>query len=114
MAKKAATDQIPPPAERTRKASPRLTAGPCQREPKHTNTRIHKTTGRVRHCVCDDCGHTWKQTGPFADQLRGYAYKLAETLAGTAHAEVGGESVLIIEAKTARKIVDELRRLATT
>ena len=43
---------------------------PCPQNKGHKNTRVYNTIGRVRHCVCDDCGHTWKQAGPFSDPLR--------------------------------------------
>lgn len=47
--------------------TPQVYAGPCPKEGKnhpHPNTRVYKTDGRVRRCKCNDCGHTWKQTGP--------------------------------------------------
>lgn len=44
----------------------RVFAGPCPKMPKHTNTRIYTTKGRTRYCVCDDCGHQWKQVGELA------------------------------------------------
>lgn len=46
--------------------TPRVTAGPCPRSKTHTNTRVYNTKGVTRYCVCDDCGETWKRTGPLA------------------------------------------------
>lgn len=41
---------------------------PCQKTPAHRNTRVYRTDGPTRYCVCDDCGHTWKQIGPPAGE----------------------------------------------
>lgn len=46
--------------------TPKVFAGPCPRNPAHPQTRVYKTDGRVRRCICDDCGKTWKQIGPEA------------------------------------------------
>ncbi len=48
--------------EPTRKAQ--VFAVPCPRSEHHQNTRVYRTAGQTRYCVCDDCGHTWKQIGP--------------------------------------------------
>ncbi len=45
----------------------RVFAGACPNKETHANTRVYKTDGLIRYCVCDDCGHTWKQTGPKAE-----------------------------------------------
>jgi hypothetical protein len=39
-------------------------AGPCEKHPHHINTRVYRTVGQTRYCVCDDCGHTYKRIGP--------------------------------------------------
>ncbi len=44
----------------------RVFAGPCPRAAAHTQTRVYRTAGRTRYCVCDSCGHTWKQVGEAA------------------------------------------------
>jgi hypothetical protein len=44
-------------------------AKPCPKggvDHPHYNTRVYATRGEIRNCVCDDCGHTWKQRGPLA------------------------------------------------
>ena len=51
--------------------SPVVFAGPCPRSDNHKNTRVYKTDGRIRRCVCDDCGETWKRTGPRAGEAEG-------------------------------------------
>jgi len=50
------------------KTIPKVFADPCPVNPQHTKTRIYNTKGSVRYCCCDDCGHTWKQSGPEAGQ----------------------------------------------
>jgi hypothetical protein len=64
-------DPNPPAAPAIEKTKPgrkeppkkeRIHAGPCDRVPTHKNTRVYNTKGRVRFCVCDDCGATWKKT----------------------------------------------------
>ena len=37
-------------------------AGPCPDSKNHRNTRVYRTVGRIRYCVCDDCGTTWKRS----------------------------------------------------
>jgi DNA-directed RNA polymerase subunit M/transcription elongation factor TFIIS len=46
--------------------TPRVRAGECPANESHVNTRVYRTIGEVRYCVCDDCGRTWKKTGPAA------------------------------------------------
>jgi hypothetical protein len=41
--------------------------GPCPKTPAHTNTRVYRTVGQTRYCVCDDCGHTFKRIAPAAE-----------------------------------------------
>ncbi len=55
-----------PGAEPVRKK--RVYAGPCPRNAEHAATRVYRTDGQVRYCVCDDCGETWKKTGPRSDE----------------------------------------------
>lgn len=49
----------------------RMQAGPCRRNPAHTDTFIESTTGRVRRCKCRVCGCKWKQSGPPAGEELG-------------------------------------------
>ena len=46
--------------------TPRVRAGACPKSPDHKAMRVYRTLGEIRYCVCDDCGHTWKKTGPAA------------------------------------------------
>jgi hypothetical protein len=48
--------------------SPQVFAGDCPKSPTHKQTRVYRTVGQTRYCVCDDCGHTWKQIGPAASK----------------------------------------------
>jgi hypothetical protein len=42
--------------------TPQVFAGACPQQREVTKaTRVYRTLGEVRYCVCDDCGHTWKQ-----------------------------------------------------
>lgn len=91
-----------------------MKAGPCPRSPKHSNTEIYKTVGRVRRCKCNDCGHTWKLTGPFADELREYAYNIADALNKTERVDVGEGMVVMIPDSLAKEMEGKLRELATT
>lgn len=78
------------------------------------HTRIYKTEGRVRRCVCDTCGNTWKQTGPFADELREYALQFADALKAQPLSEIEGTECLVFDRKFAEDLEKTFRRLATT
>lgn len=62
----AMTPEADPPVESVSKSVPKVFVGPCPTNPAHTKTRIYSTKGMVRYACCDDCGATWKQTGPEA------------------------------------------------
>lgn len=34
---------------------------------KHHSARVSRVRGRIRECVCSDCGHTWSQVGEYPD-----------------------------------------------
>lgn len=97
-----------------RVSSPKVNAGGCPISKRHENTKVYKTVGRTRYCRCDDCGHTWKQTGPFADELREYAFNLADTLAKAPRSDQNGETVIMITSSQAKTIESDLRELAAT
>jgi hypothetical protein len=44
--------------------TPQVFAGACPVSDSHENTRVYRTAGVTRYCVCDDCGKTWKKSGP--------------------------------------------------
>lgn len=90
-----------------------ITAGPCPKSDNHTSTRIYKTAGRVRYCVCDECGENWKKSGPYAEEWREYATTLATSLDHTQRREVDGVSVLVMPDSAAVDIASTLRRLAS-
>lgn len=81
---------------------------------KSESTRIYKTDGRTRRCVCDHCGGTWKQTGPFADELREYALQFADSLQKADFEEVDGERVVCIGEKLVKELEQTFRRLAVS
>jgi hypothetical protein len=96
-----------------RVASPRIRAAACEACGSE-HTRVYKTEGRIRRCVCDHCGATWKLTGPFADELREYAMNFADSLQKAGREEVEGQKVILITAELAAELEKEFRRLATT
>lgn len=49
----------------------RVHAGPCPNSAHHNSTRVYKTNGRIRFCICDDCGCSWKKAGPPAEAAEG-------------------------------------------
>jgi hypothetical protein len=96
-----------------RVASPKIRAAECA-SCGSGQTRVYKTEGRVRRCVCDNCGTTWKLTGPFADELREYAMNFADSLQKAGREELEGQKVVLIPAELATELEKEFRRLAST
>ena len=45
-----------------------VSAGNCPLNAKHGPGRVYRTNGRVRYCVCDECGETWTKAGPPAQE----------------------------------------------
>lgn len=113
MAKKAPTKEKPAAAPVVAKSA----AGDCPTNAKHANTRIYRTMGSIRFCVCDDCGTTWKATRA-AEDLSGddreYLRQLADELETAARdKDQDGRQVLVIEDTAVAGIVDRLREIAT-
>ena len=96
-----------------RVASPKIRAAACDACGSE-QTRVYKTEGRIRRCVCDHCGNTWKLTGPFADELREYAMNFADSLREAGREQVQGQKVILITDELATELEKEFRRLATT
>jgi len=105
--------------------SPQVFAAVCPRSGTHTNTRVTSTQGRTRYCICDDCGHHWKQIGPESDDvdtaapLREFALGLAEQLDNAerlppSEDDESGEHVIVIGDADAKATAEQLRTLATT
>jgi hypothetical protein len=93
----------------------RMRRAVCPVNPEHGRTRVYKTAGRVRHCVCDDCGKTWKQTGAKYSRASEWAEELAETLEKEARncSTVGTRQVVVLDVNSVRKIATQLRNLAS-
>lgn len=103
-----------PTGEIQRVRSPQIFAATCPRNAAHKNTRIYKTDGKVRRCVCDDCGHTWKQIGEPADPLGAYCRELMqqmERLAEDPTTSADGEACVCLTMVEVLGIVDDLRLL---
>lgn len=68
----------------------------CPRSPHHT-ARVRKRIegSRVRHCVCESCGHSFKQVGP-ADPKSEVLTEIANTLSSLESHEVQGQQVVIL------------------
>lgn len=103
--------------------SPKVFAAVCPVNAEHTNTRVTSTQGKVRYCICDDCGHHWKQIGPETDQvdtagpLREFALSLADQLDGAerlppSEDDESGEHVIVIGDADAKATAEQLRLLA--
>lgn len=90
----------------------RVFAAECPNNPAH-HTRVYNTEGKVRHCACDDCGHTWKQSGAYADPLTDFADSLIKLLETTESVviEAGRPAVILIEVEHAKVIAWKLREL---
>jgi len=101
-----------PTGEIRKTRSPRVFAAVCERNPNHQSTRIYKTKGRTRYCVCDDCGHTWKQVGEPADPLGEYCRELATQLeALTEEAQAAKDDTVILNLNEVLGIVEDVRLL---
>ncbi len=92
----------------------RMRRAVCPVNPEHGRTRVYKTAGRTRHCVCDDCGKTWKQTGPKYSRSSEWADELAETLLKAARnpSTIGDRQVVVMDLKSVVKMATHLQKLA--
>ena len=80
----------------------RIVAGACG-SCRSAQTRVYKTQGIVRYCVCDGCGETWQKSGPLANPLIDLAIEAVE-LFGNAE---------IVKTEDAREVVIVDVRAAT-
>lgn len=104
-----------PPATEAKRAAynpKRASAGPCPKNKNHANTRIYSVKGRVRYCVCDDCGENWKQDAEPADMLNEFALRLAESFDVAERIDEDGQNFVIFEDAALKDIATQLRRLA--
>jgi hypothetical protein len=91
---------------------PKVFAGTCPKNPAHQNTQVYSTKGKTRHCKCNDCGETWKQSGDFASPLLDYCETLAASLDAAPRSDApGGGLVVVLTDKDAREIARTLREL---
>ncbi len=92
----------------------RVFAVVCPRNEKHQSTRVYRTAGKTRYCVCDDCGETWKQVGDLSDPLGEFALELAEKLeelCDVPDQATDGTSVIVITVQEALGIAEDLKLL---
>lgn len=92
---------------------PKVNAGPCPKSKSHPNTRVYRTKGQTRFCVCDDCGETWKKSGPLADADMQYLLDLADTLDNATTVKAGDSEVVCMESKTRNAVTAKLRKIAS-
>ncbi len=114
-ADQAAAALATPPAEAGKRASynpKRASAGPCPKNQNHVNTRIYSVKGRVRYCVCDDCGENWKQDAEPADALNEFAIRLAESFDQAERVDEDGQKFVVFEDAALKDIAAQLRRLS--
>lgn len=104
-----------PEATSSRLAIPRRMPMQCPKSPAHTHTRVYATRGRIRHCVCDDCGETFKVSGDTADPLVEFARTLADSFekAQPVAAADGNGQVVLIDVDLVAEIVRQLRGLTS-
>ena len=85
----------------------------CPRS-EHHKARVHRTVGRVRHCVCDDCGHEWQQAGEFANPMAETLQRIVKALDEAERTDLpdgkgGSVQVILIEAGAARQMASYCR-----
>jgi hypothetical protein len=85
----------------------------CPRSPDH-RARVHQTVGRIRRCICSDCGHEWQQVGEFANVMAETLNRVAKMLDEAERTEIpdgkGGKVyVVLIEAKAASQAANFCR-----
>ena len=84
----------------------RIEAGTC-RECKSSRSRVYKTQGVHRYCVCDECGHTWSKAGPLANPLIDLANDAVDILANAEIVKTeDSKEVIIIDVKAATDLAN--------
>lgn len=85
----------------------------CPRSPEH-RARVHQTVGRVRRCICDDCGHEWQQVGDYANVMAETLNRMARALDEAERTEIpdgrGGKvQVVLIDSGSAKQMASYCR-----
>lgn len=93
----------------------RMRFSPACPRSEHHKSRVHRTVGRVRHCVCDDCGHEWQQAGEYANVMAETLNRVVKALEEAERTTVqdpksgGTVQVILIEAGAARQMASYCR-----
>jgi len=84
-----------------------VTAGPCPVNPAHSPTRVTSTQGRVRYCVCDQCGERWQKVGERAEAVGQFLNNLAKAFRDAPKVENGGRKVCVFDAAEIEAAADQ-------
>jgi len=87
----------------------RIEAGQCDACKAKTGTRVYKTQGVVRYCVCDQCGHTWQKSGPLANPLIDVVQEAVEMFSGADIVKTeNAVEVVLIDVKAATDLANRM------
>lgn len=83
----------------------------CPVSPNHTGAKVYRTDLRTRYCKCNDCGHTWKMSGPPASPTAEFLEESANTLDESCNVpqQIEGQPCIVIPVKSARQLAKKMR-----
>ena len=101
--------------------SKKVRAAVCPKSENHTNTRVYRTVGKTRFCVCDECGETWKQIADEAENSEDgvenaglqFLADLAESLETSPTRDVDKVQSIVMPVSEIKLIVERLRAIAS-
>lgn len=89
--------------------------GPVCPKSEHHKARVKRTRGKIRECVCDDCGREWTQAGEYPDVRSETLHRLIKFLESAPrttfkHPETGQPvKVVLIEDSTVKNWIRNFR-----
>lgn len=96
-------------ADTTKTERVRIEAGKCEACNATKGTRVYKTQGVVRYCVCDQCGNTWQKSGPLANPLIDVVQEAVEMLSGADIVKTeNAVEVVLIDVKAATDLANRM------
>lgn len=84
-----------------------VTAGPCPVNGAHSPTRISSTQGRIRYCVCDQCGERWQKVGERAEAVGQFLSNMAKAFREAPKIDNGGRKVCVFDAAEIEAAADQ-------